>query len=104
MLLIRGQKNLLKSSFSLFEVILSITLLSIVISGFFNSSYYDRNNAELFMKLNKIENDFAIKNYTNMIKTTHNLRLVINDIENKNINVDKYIFEDKNIKLFKYAK
>ncbi len=98
---IKKPKNWLKNSFSLFEVILSISILSLVISGFLSSNSDDKNTSHLFMLLNKCENDFSIKNYTNMIKTRQNISLFI-DGEEKDLEVDKYIFQNKDIKIFKY--
>ncbi len=94
---------MLKSSFSIFEVILSLSILSLVIGGFVSSSLYDTNNSKLFTKLNNLENDFNTKDYESMTKSIANLRVFINDKE-KNIKVYKYTFEDKDIKLIKYEK
>ncbi len=97
----KKQKNLLKNSFSLFEVILSVSILSILISGFVFSTYYDTNKEKLFMLLNTLENDFNTKDYSKMTKTTHNLQMLI-DNKVKYVNVKRYTFKNKDIELFKY--
>ena len=93
-----------KNSFTLLETLVSITFLSVVISGFIYSSYHDENNQKNFMLLNNLENNFDTKNYTNFTKTTQNLQIVKNEETNENIVVSKYQFENENIKLFKYEK
>lgn len=96
--------NLVKNSFTLLETLISITFLSIVISGFIYSSYHDDMNQKNFMVLNNLENNFDTKNYTNFIKTNQNLQIIKNEEIVENIIVSKYQFEDENIKIFKYEK
>ena len=93
-----------KNSFTLLETLISITFLSIVISGFLYSSYHDKTNQENFMILNDLENRFDTKNYTNFTKTNQNLQIIKNKEISENIVVSKYQFENENIKLFKYEK
>ena len=93
-----------KNSFTLLETLISITFLSIVISGFLYSSYHEKINQENFMVLNDLENKFDTKNYTNFSKTTKNIQVVKNQEIIENIVVSKYQFENENIKLFKYEK
>ena len=57
--------NLVKNSFTLIETLISITFLSVVISGFMYSSYHDEINQENFMLLNNLENSFDTKDYKN---------------------------------------
>ena len=96
--------NLVKNSFTLLETIVSITFLSIVISGFLYSSYHEKTNQENFMVLNDLENRFDTKNYTNFSKTNQNLQIVKNQGTTENIVVSKYQFENENIRIFKYEK
>jgi type II secretory pathway component PulJ len=95
---------LVKNSFTLLETLISITFLSVVISGFIYSSYHDETNEKNFMLLNDLENNFDTKNYTNFSKTTQNLQIVKNEETSENIVVSKYQFENENIKVFKYEK
>jgi hypothetical protein len=95
---------LVKNSFTLLETLISITFLSIVISGFLYSSYHEKTNQENFMILNGLENRFDTKNYTNFSKTNLNLQIVKNKETTENLAVSKYQFENENIKLFKYEK
>ncbi len=57
-------KSLEKSSFSLLETILALLILSIVVGGFLNSSYYN-NSTDIFFKLQNIKNNFLSKTYDN---------------------------------------
>ena len=93
-----------KNSFTLLETLISITFLSIGISGFLYSSYHDKTNQENFMILNDLENKFDTKNYTNFSRTNQNLQIIKNKQTTENIVVSKYQFENENIKLFKYEK
>lgn len=93
-----------KNSFSLFETILSITLLSVVIGGFLKSSYYDNKNLELYQFLNKLENQFNTNNYENMKKSKTNIQIIINKEKIKNVNVNKYVFKNEHINIYKYEK
>lgn len=95
---------MVKNSFTLLETLISITFLSIVISGFLYSSYHDKTNQENFMILNDLENKFDTKNYTNFSRTNQNLQIIKNKQTTENIVVSKYQFENENIKLFKYEK
>lgn len=93
-----------KNSFTLIETLISITFLSVVISGFIYSTYHDETNQKNYMLLNNLENSFNTKNYTNFLKTTQNLQVTINEEHTENIIVSKYQFENENIKVFKYEK
>jgi hypothetical protein len=93
-----------KNSFTLIETLISITFLSVVISGFIYSTYHDETNQKNYMLLNNLENSFNTKNYTNFLKITQNLQLTINEEHTENIVVSKYQFENENIKVFKYEK
>lgn len=96
--------NLVKNSFTLLETLISITFLSIVISGFLYSSYHDDSNHENFMLLNDLENKFDTKNYSKFSKTNQNLVTIKNNQIIENIIVEKYLFQNNNIKIFKYEK
>ena len=96
--------NLVKNSFTLIETLISITFLSVVISGFMYSSYHDEINQENFMLLNNLENSFDTKDYKNFTKTNKTLQITQNQETTQNITISKYQFENKNIKIFKYEK
>jgi hypothetical protein len=96
--------NLVKNSFTLLETIVSITFLSIVISGFVYYTYYDNSSNENFMLLNDLENRFDTKNYSNFSKTNQNLQIIKNNQIVENLVVEKYLFENENIRIFKYEK
>jgi hypothetical protein len=95
---------LVKNSFTLIETLISITFLSVVISGFMYSSYHDEINQENFMLLNNLENSFDIKDYKNFTKTNKTLKITQNQETTQNFTVSKYQFENENIKIFKYEK
>lgn len=95
---------MVKNSFTLIETLISITFLSIVISGFLYSSYHDELNQENFMLLNNLENSFDTKDYKNFTKTNQTLQITQNEERTQNITVSKYQFENENIKIFKYEK
>lgn len=91
-----------KNSFTLFETLISIVLLSVVIVGFSQDSYYD-NFDEEYMLLNKIENSFTAKVYgKNFTNTLTNIKIIKNDAEEDIISVKKINYEDNKIKLVKY--
>ena len=95
---------MVKNSFTLIETLISITFLSIVISGFLYSSYHDELTQENFMLLNNLENSFDTKDYKNFTKTNQTLQITQNEETTQNITVSKYQFENENIKIFKYEK
>lgn len=96
------QLKLEKNSFTLFETLISIFILSIVIVGFSKISSYD-NFDEEFMTLNKIENSFNTKNYsTNFSTSNETVKIIKNDLDIENLNVKKTIYSDDKIVLIKY--
>lgn len=95
--------NLVKSSFSLLETIISITLLSIIISGFLNTSYYDNQTEQINQKLNSLENLFFSNNYKNLNQKIEHLEIKI-DNKTEVIYVKKYTYEDDELKVVKYEK
>tara|TARA_B100001063_G_scaffold232982_1_gene248688 strand:- start:5938 stop:6243 length:306 start_codon:yes stop_codon:yes gene_type:complete len=96
--------NLVKNSFTLFETLLSITILIIIISGFSNSTYYDEkaiNNSKI---LNDLENKFTINDFNSF--STSNIKITItkNHNQKEEILVKKHSFENDELKIFKYEK
>lgn len=92
-----------KNSFTLFETIVSITLLAIVISGFIHSNT-SNNNDIIFQKLNEIENSFDIKDYSSFNKSNTKVTFIIDGNMEEEILVKKYEFKNENIKIYKYEK
>jgi len=91
-----------KNSFTLFETLVSVFLLSIVIVGFLKVSSYD-NFDEEYMRLNELENSFNTDFYSsNFTNTNSIIKIIINDSEIKNLNVKKIEYKDKKINLYKY--
>ena len=95
---------MVKNSFTLFETLLSITILIIIISGFLNSSYYDEKAINTSSLLNTLENNFTTNSFDSF--STSNIKIVItkNHHTNEEILVKKHSFENDKIKIFKYEK
>lgn len=93
-----------KNSFTLFETIISVSILSLVISGFYFSTYSKNKKEENFQLLNSLENIFDTKNYQVLELSNENIKLIKNENETINLNVKKYTYEDEQIKIFKYEK
>jgi len=95
---------LVRNSFTLFETILSITVLIIIISGFLNSTYYDEksiNNSDL---LNTLENKFTSNNYDSLLTTSSKIKITKNHHKKEELIVKKHTFENEDIKIYKYEK
>ncbi len=95
---------MVKNSFSLFETILSITILSVVISGFSYATYYDTDSLKIYKKLNDLENDFDTKNYQKMIIQSENITIIKNKIDKQSILVKKIVYKNNDLKIYKYEK
>ena len=96
--------NLVKNSFTLFETLLSITILIIIISGFSNSSYYDEkaiNNSKI---LNTIENKFTTNDFNSFSTSSKKITITKNYTNKEEIIVKKHIFINDEMKIFKYEK
>ncbi|MFA9375042.1 MAG: hypothetical protein ACERKK_12890, partial [Poseidonibacter sp.] len=78
--------------------------LSIVISGFSYATYYDSHTLKLYTKLNDLENDFNTNNYSNMNSQIHNITIIKNNTIEENLLIKKIVYEDNDIKLYKYEK
>ena len=102
--LIIKQLCLVKSSFTLLEALISITLLTIIISGFSYSSYYDEKNHKNFVLLNHLENKFTTQNYKDFLKSSKQIEIIKNKETTENIIVSKYQFQNDDVKIFKYEK
>jgi len=100
---ITKHKSLLKNSFSLLETIVSITILAIIISGFSNFTYYEKNASQNFSDLNKIENLFDTNKYKKLSSYKKNIIISKNDSQ-KSVQIKVYEYKNKNIKIVKYEK
>ena len=91
-----------KNSFTLFETLIGIFLLSIIIVGFSKASFYDNFDQE-YILLNHLENIFNSSSYDSFftIKNTQ-IQLRINEFEIKNVNVKKIEYKDDKVEIFKY--
>ncbi len=97
----KKQLSLAKNSFTLFETLISLTLLIIVISLVYKLTYYN-SFTSLFETLNNIENSFTLKQYNkNFIIKEENLKVLINNSPST-LKVKKVIYKDNNILLYKY--
>ncbi|SKB30978.1 type II secretion system protein [Malaciobacter marinus] len=97
------QQNLVKNkkAFTLFETLISLTILAIVISLVYKLSFYNSYKKK-FEKLENIQNLFILKNYSNdFSKKDETLRIIQNKTV-KSINVKKILYNKDNISVYKY--
>jgi len=94
---------LLKNSITLIETLISLIILSAIVTSFLKISYNSNEN-NLFNIVNNIENDFTIKNYSNFIQSQANIQIIKNENQIETLNVKKYEYINKNIRVFKYEK
>jgi len=94
---------LLKNSITLIETLISLIILSTIVTGFLKISYNSSEN-NLFNILNKIENDFTIKNYSNFIQSQASVQIIKNENQIETLNIKKYEYFDNNIRVFIYEK
>lgn len=91
-----------KNSFTLFETILSITLILIIITSFAKSTFYD-NFDKTYMDLDLIDNSFTTKSYSsNFSKSNTNIKIIRNDSDELILPVKQIKYEDENLKIIKY--
>lgn len=91
-----------KNSFTLFETLISVVLLSFVIVGFSQNSYYE-NFDKQFQVLNDLENSFSTNTYnTSFTNSSENLIIIKNDTLEESVLVNKISFQDEDINLIKY--
>lgn len=94
---------MLKNSFTLFETILSLSLIAILVAGFIQSSHFDSSNAHKFTILNQVENLFDTNDLNSFDKSSKNVKLTI-DGKTRYINLTAYIYNKDGLKLVKYEK
>ncbi|RXJ67621.1 hypothetical protein CRV08_09635 [Halarcobacter ebronensis] len=91
-----------KNSFTLFETLISLLLLSVIVVGFSKYSYYE-NFDEHFMLLNNLENSFTTNSYNALFnKETKKVTIIINSSEIKEVLTEKISYKDDKVGLFKY--
>lgn len=101
---LKNQENLLKSSISLLETLISLVILSTIAVGFSKITHNSSKNETNFELLNIIENNFSKKDYSNFQSFNSDL-IVVKNLDNfETIQVKKYQFLNNNIKVFKYEK
>lgn len=75
----------------------------VIVGGFLKIPYNNYEDEELFNSLNELENSFATKDYRYFLKQEEFLK-IIKDEKEEVIKVDKYIFKNDKINVFKYEK
>ena len=95
---------MVKNSFTLFETLLSITLLLIIISGFLNSSYYDEKSINNSRLLNNLENKFTLNDFDSFFTSNTKITITKNYNEKEDLLVKKHTFKNEDIKIYKYEK
>lgn len=97
------QQNLVKNkkAFTLFETLISLTILAIVISLVYKLSFYNSYKKK-FEKLENIQNLFILKNYSNSFSKKDETLRIIQDKTVKSINVRKILYNKDNISVYKY--
>ncbi|QBF15581.1 hypothetical protein ATH_0506 [Aliarcobacter thereius LMG 24486] len=100
---LRNLKKLLKSSFILIEILISILILSFIFISFANSNFlFSRTNSN-FINLLELENSIEKNDLRNFYKSSSSYEVLIND-EKTTITLFKYSYKDENIKLVYYEK
>ncbi|RXJ94613.1 hypothetical protein CRV00_06710 [Malaciobacter molluscorum] len=89
-----------KKAFTIFETIISLTILAIVITLIYSLSFHNNLNNK-FILLNSLENSFAKEDYSNFKTKKQNITIIKNEIKNK-IDVKKIYYDKNGIKLYKY--
>ncbi|AXX86478.1 hypothetical protein AMRN_0723 [Malaciobacter marinus] len=97
------QQNLVKNkkAFTLFETLISLTILAIVISLVYKLSFYNSYKKK-FEKLENIQNLFILKDYSNSFSKKDETLRIIQDKTVKSINVRKILYNKDNISVYKY--
>ncbi|HJE03741.1 hypothetical protein [Aliarcobacter thereius] len=94
---------MLKSSFILIEILISILILSFIFISFANSNFlFSRTNSN-FINLLELENSIEKNDLRNFYKSSSSYEVLIND-EKTTITLFKYSYKDENIKLVYYEK
>ena len=91
-----------KSSFTLFETLLSIIILSLVVVSFSKLTYYD-NFEEEFMLLNKLDNQFTQNSFdSKFTKTKTKLTIIKNNGKKEEFFVNEINFKNELLFIKKY--
>lgn len=100
---LKNLKKLLKSSFILIEILISILILSFIFISFANSNFlFSRTNSN-FINLLELENSIEKNDLRNFYKSSSSYEILIND-EKTTITLFKYSYKNENIKLVYYEK
>lgn len=92
--------NYLKNSFIFLETIISLLVVSIIVTIFFEISY-NKNSSNNFTKIISITNKLKKSEYDSFTITNKTLT-VKKDNLNEKLFVKEILFKDENIKLKKY--
>ena len=93
---------MVKNSFTLFETLISLILISVIIVGFSKTSNYD-NLDEEFMLLNKLENSFNTNSYNSSFSnTSKTIKIIKNENLEETISVQQIKYSQEKIELVKY--
>lgn len=93
---------MVKNSFTLFETLISIFLLSIIIVSFSKTYYFD-NFDEEYTLLNILDNKFSANTYDDSFKVMPSrIRVIFNGGQEEEVKVNRREFENGKIKLSKY--
>lgn len=96
------QLKLGKNSFTLFETLLSIVILSIIIVSFSKLTYYD-NFEEEFMLLNRLDNQFTQNSFdTNFTNKKTKITIIKNENIKEELLVNEIRFQSSNLLIKKY--
>ncbi|WP_128991174.1 prepilin-type N-terminal cleavage/methylation domain-containing protein [Arcobacter sp. CECT 8986] len=98
----KKQKNLVanKKAFTIFETIISLTILAIVITLIYSLSFHNNLNST-FVLLNSLENSFTKKDYSNFNTKNQNITITKNSIKTK-VSVKKIYYDKNGVNLYKY--
>lgn len=98
----KKQKNLVanKKAFTIFETIISLTILAIVITLIYSLSFHNNLN-NTFVLLNSLENSFTKKDYSNFNTKNQNITITKNSIKTK-VSVKKIYYDKNGVNLYKY--
>lgn len=89
-----------KKAFTLFESLISLTILAIIISLVYKLSFHG-SLKKSFEKLERIENSFTLKQYSDFYISNENID-ILKDGTLKTISVKKVVYEDDEINIYKY--
>ncbi|QEP40121.1 hypothetical protein APORC_0504 [Arcobacter porcinus] len=100
---LKNLKKLLKSSFILIEILISVLILSFIFISFANSSFLFSTRNSNFINLMELENSIDKNDLKSFHKSSSSYEVLING-EKTTLTLFKNIYKDENIKLVYYEK